>query len=166
MAKKKIKPSTEVIEENTTRQVSNKDFYFAVGRKRESSARVRLHPLVDEEMQVGNRVVKKGDIVINDRPIEEYFRGELYTKLYLEPFRTTNTMNRFATTIKVRGGGLSGQLGAIIHGISRALVKVDPEKFRPILKKRDFLTRDPREKERRKAGQGGRARAKKQSPKR
>ena len=86
--------------------------------------------------------------------------------MYLEPFRTTNTMGRFATSIKVVGGGLSGQLGAVIHGISRALEKVDKEKFRPILKKRGFMKRDPRAKERRKAGRAGKARARKQSPKR
>jgi small subunit ribosomal protein S9 len=75
-------------------------------------------------------------------------------------------MNRFATTIKTSGGGLMGQLDAIVLGISRALEKVDQEKFRPILKKRGFMTRDPRAKQRRKAGFAGKSRAKKQSPKR
>lgn len=133
-------------------------YYEAVGRRKESTARVRFH--------VDNDDVSKGSIVVNGRAVEKYFPGEVSKKMYLEPFRTTNTIGRFAVTIKVEGGGLSGQLGAVIHGLSRALVKVDPEKFRPILKKRGFMTRDPRAKERRKAGYAGKARARKQSPKR
>ena len=99
-------------------------------------------------------------------PCRKLFPGEVFKKMYQEPFRTTNTMSRFAVSIKVKGGGLSGQLGAVIHGISRALEKVDKEKFRPILKKRGFMMRDPRAKQRRKAGFAGKARARKQSPKR
>ncbi|MBI3955888.1 30S ribosomal protein S9 [Candidatus Gottesmanbacteria bacterium] len=133
-------------------------YYEAVGRRREATARVRLY--------VGETEIAKGAILVNGRPVERYFPGEVYKKMYLEPFRTTNTMNRFAVSIKVSGGGLSGQLGAVIHGISWALEKVDKEKFRPILKKRGFMTRDPRAKERRKAGRAGKARARKQSPKR
>ena len=86
--------------------------------------------------------------------------------MYQEPFRTTNTLGRFAVSITTTGGGIFGQLGAAIHGLSRALEKVDKEKFRPILKKRGLMTRDPRKKERRKAGFAGKARARKQSPKR
>lgn len=130
-------------------------YYEAVGRRKTSTARVRLH--IDK--------IEK-EFMVNDRPVDKYFPGEVAKKLYLEPFRTTNTIGRFAVTVKVEGGGLSGQVGAVIHGLSRALIKVEPEKFRPILKKRGFLTRDPRAKERRKAGYAGKARAKKQSPKR
>jgi len=86
--------------------------------------------------------------------------------MYLEPFRTTNTLGRFVVSVRAEGGGLAGQLGATIHGISRALEKVDKEKFRPILKKRGFMKRDPRAKQRRKAGFAGKSRARKQSPKR
>lgn len=130
-------------------------YYEAVGRRKTSTARVRLY--IDK--------IEK-EFMVNGRSVDKYFPGEVAKKLYLEPFRTTNTMGRFSVTVKVEGGGLSGQLGAVVHGLSRALVKVDPEKFRPILKKRGFLTRDPRAKERRKAGYAGKARAKKQSPKR
>lgn len=130
-------------------------YYEAVGRRKTSTARVRLH--IDQ--------IEK-EFMVNGRPVDKYFPGEVAKKLYLEPFRTTNTIGRFAVTVKVEGGGLSGQVGAVIHGLSRALIKVEPEKFRPILKKRGFLTRDPRAKERRKAGYAGKARAKKQSPKR
>jgi small subunit ribosomal protein S9 len=103
---------------------------------------------------------------VNGRPVENYFPGEVLKKMYQEPFRTTNTLSRFAVTIKTTGGGLYGQLGAVIHGISRALEKVDKEKFRPILKKRGFMKRDPRAKQRRKAGFAGKARARRNSPKR
>lgn len=145
---------------------SQPDYYQAVGRRKESTARVRLYTVANGEVKIGNDIIKRGEMIVNRRPIEAYFRGELYTKLYLEPFRTTNTLGRFVTSIKVVGGGISGQLGAVIHGISRALTKVDEAKFKSILRKRGFLTRDPREKERRKAGYAGKARARKQSPKR
>lgn len=157
------KEKKEKIEE--TRQPSA-SYYEAVGRRKESSARVRLYVVPDGSASIGGLSIEKGSIVVNGRPVEHYFPGEIAKKLYLEPFRTTNTVNRFAASVKVTGGGLSGQLGAVIHGVSRALEKVDKEKFRPILKKRGFLTRDPRAKERRKAGFAGKARARKQSPKR
>lgn len=145
---------------------SSPSYYEAVGRRREATARVRLYVVCEGTVKVGDSEVAKGAIVVNGRPSESYFPGDVYKKMYLEPFRTTNTMNRFGISIKVAGGGLSGQLGACLHGISRALEKVDREKFRPILKKRGFMTRDPRAKERRKAGRAGKARARKQSPKR
>ncbi|MBI3385956.1 30S ribosomal protein S9 [Candidatus Gottesmanbacteria bacterium] len=141
-------------------------YYAAVGRRKVASARVRLYVPGGNTMTIRSVEVAKGGIVVNDRPVEKYFPGEVSKKIYLEPFRTTNTIGRFATSVRVTGGGLSGQLAAVVHGLSRALVKVDPEKFRPILKKRGYLTRDPRAKERRKAGYAGKARARKQSPKR
>lgn len=141
-------------------------YYEAVGRRKNATARVRLHVVKDETVTVGEATLKKGDMTVNQRSVEAYFPGEVGKKIYLEPFRTTNTIGRFAVTVLVTGGGPSGQLGAVIHAISRALVKVDKEKFRPILKKRGLLTRDPRKRERRKPGRAGKARAKKQSPKR
>lgn len=129
-------------------------FYQAVGRRKESVARVRL--------QLGG----KGEIIVNGRPVEQYFSGEVSKNAYLAPFRITSTLDRFNVTVKVLGGGLAGQLGAVIHGIARVLEKVDKEKYRPLLKKQGFLTRDARIKERRKAGFAHKARAKKQSPKR
>lgn len=147
-------------------QDASPSYYEAVGRRRTATARVRLYVVKEENVKVGDTQIGKGTIIVNGRPAEQYFPGEVYKKMVQEPFRTTNTMSRFATSIKVAGGGLSGQLGAVIHGISRALEKVDKEKFRPILKKRGFMTRDPRAKQRRKAGFAGKARARKQSPKR
>jgi len=141
-------------------------YYEAVGRRKNASARARLHVVKGDSVTIKSAVLKKGDMTINERPVDVYFPGEVAKKKYLEPFRTTNTIGRFAITIRVTGGGLNGQLGATIHAVSRALVKVDKEKFRPILKKRGLLTRDPRKRERRKAGLAHSARAKKQSPKR
>lgn len=129
-------------------------FYQAIGRRKEATARVRLY--------VGGN----GEIIVNDLPVEKYFPGEVAKIAYLRPFQLTETLGRFKVTVKVEGSGKSGQLGAVIHGIARALEKIDKEKYRPILKKAGLLTRDPRAKERRKAGFAGKARAKKQSPKR
>lgn len=141
-------------------------FYNAIGRRKEAKARVKLFVVSGESITIKDKVLKKGDIYINWRSIDKYFPGETFKRLYLEPFRTTNTLGRFAITALITGGGLSGQVVAFIHGVSRALEKVDKEKFRSILKKRGFLTRDSRTKERRKAGFAQKARAKKQSPKR
>mgnify|MGYP001613882294 CR=1 FL=1 len=141
-------------------------YYEAIGRRKESTARVRLYVVNEAPVVLGGTSLEKGSIVVNGRPVENYFPGEVFKKMYLEPFRTTNTLGRFVVSIKAEGGGLAGQLGAVIHGISRALEKVDKEKFRPILKKRGFMKRDPRAKQRRKAGFAGKSRARKQSPKR
>ncbi len=142
------------------------EFYQAVGRRKESTARVRLYTATKDEVTLGEKKVKKGEMIVNKRRVGEYFAGAVSEKLYMEPFRTTNTAGRFVVSAIISGGGLYGQLGAFIHGVSRALEKVDKDKFRPILKKKNFLTRDPRRKERRKAGNAQKARAKKQSPKR
>ncbi len=143
------------------------EFYQAIGRRKEATARVKLFVVnSDDGITLKDKVLKKGEMLVNYRSIEQYFPGEVSKKLYLEPFRTTNTLGRFSVSALVKGGGLFGQLGAFIHGVTRALEKVDKEKFRPILKKRGFITRDPRTKERRKAGLAQKARAKKQSPKR
>ncbi|KKR88492.1 MAG: 30S ribosomal protein S9 [Candidatus Gottesmanbacteria bacterium GW2011_GWA2_41_12] len=138
--------------------------YQAVGKRKESSARVKL--TLAEEVTIAGVKVKKGDMMVNGKLIAEYFPGEVSLKMYQEPFRTTNTLGRFVVTSVISGGGSAGQLGAFIHGASRALTKVDDDKFRSILKKRSFLTRDPRKKQRRKAGFAQKSRARKQSPKR
>lgn len=162
MAKEEIKKEEKVKE---TKEASI-SYYEAVGRRKVASARARLYVVRDAEVTISGVVVAKGAVIVNGKPAEVYFPGEVNKKMYIEPFRTTNTVNRFAVSIKTVGGGLEGQLDATIHAISRALLKVDEEKFRPILKKRGFLTRDPRAKQRRKAGYAGKSRARKQSPKR
>lgn len=128
-------------------------FNQAVGRRKEAVARVRL-------------VKGQGQLTVNGRPISSYFAGPVYQKMYQKPFELTKTVGLYSGTVKVIGGGLSAQLGAVIHGISKVLVNVDKEKFRPVLKSAGFLTRDARAKERRKYGLAGKARAKKNSPKR
>ncbi len=127
----------------------------AVGRRKTATAVVKL--------VVGKQ--SEQPIVVNGKPINEYWPEAASQAKWLEPFRATNTINRFTGTPVIRGAGPHGQLGAFILAVSRALAASD-EKFRPILKDRGFLTRDPRAKERRKPGLAHKARAGKQSPKR
>lgn len=141
-------------EEVKTKQ-SKKGYIFAVGRRKESVARVRLYANGD-----------KGVITVNGQPVETYFPGSVAKVLYMEPFSLTKTNNAFMVTVKVTGGGKSGQLVSMVHGIARALSSYNKDTFRPILKRKGLLMRDPRVRERRKVGTGGKARRKKQSPKR
>ena len=92
-----------------------------------------------------------GKIVVNGDPIDEYFGSEILKVIINQPFAVTNTVGKYDVEVKVIGGGLSGQAGAIRHGIARALNTANGE-FRPILKSSGFLTRDPRMKERKKYG--------------
>jgi len=112
--------------------------YLGTGRRKKSIARVRLVP--------GN-----GKVTINKRDIEEYFNYETLRVKAKEPMVITGTTGKFDVIVSVKGGGYTGQAGAIRHGIARALLKVEAE-FRPTLKKAGMLTRDPRMKERRKYG--------------
>lgn len=158
----------EIIQPKKTNNKSNKkDYMYATGRRKEAVARVRLYKYVKEDLVWGDMPVKKGEILINEKPITEYFSGIVERHLYTEPLRITNAhQNNYAFTIKVAGGGPAGQLDAVIAGISNVLQKLDPEKYRPILKKNGFLTRDARIRQRRNIGTGGKARRQKQSPKR
>ena len=99
-------------------------------------------------------------------PIQQLFPSLYEKEYYSMPLKLTNSLDRFAVTVQIFGGGKKGQLDALVHGLSRALELVDKETFRPLLKKEGLLTRDPRKKERRKVGKGGKARKAKQSPKR
>ena len=112
--------------------------YYGTGRRKKSIARVYLVP--------GN-----GNITINKRSIDEYFGLETLKVIVRQPLAATETAEKFDVLVNVRGGGYTGQAGAIRHGISRALLQVDGD-FRPVLKKAGFLTRDPRMKERKKYG--------------
>lgn len=128
------------------------DAVSTVGRRKEALARVRL-------------IKGQGQITINGKPVGEYFLGTVFQKLYTRPLEITKTAGKYSISAKVEGGGRVSQLGAFIHGMARAISKAEPE-LRVILKKEGFLTRDARVKERRKYGNAGKARAKKQSPKR
>lgn len=142
-----------------------KDYIFAVGRRREAVARVRLYQEVKTGLFVGENEVKRGDIIVNNKKITDYFSSQIFESMYKEPLKSTNSLEKYAITIAVEGGGPKGQLGAVVHGISRALSEID-EKNRGILKKKGLLTRDPRVRQRRKVGMGGKSRREKQSPKR
>ncbi len=142
-------------------------YYEAVGRRREAVARVRLYITgKDKTATVKTNKIKQGEIIVNDMAYDAMFTGDVEKKRILLPFELTNTLDRFAASVHVSGGGKNGQLEAIIHGISRALCIVDNDENRPLLKEYSLLTRDPRKKERRKVGTGGKARRAKQSPKR
>ena len=117
---------------------NDKPYFYGTGRRKKSVARVRVYP-------------GSGSITINDRDIEEYFGLDTLKLIVRQPLVLTNTAERFNIVTKVNGGGVSGQAGAIRHGISRALLQAGDE-LRPILKKAGFLTRDPRMKERKKYG--------------
>lgn len=117
------------------------DFYSGTGRRKTSVARVWLYEK--------KKRPDLGGIIVNEKPIEEYFSGPQAATKYLRPFQVTVTVGKFVGTIKVEGGGSTGQLDAVTHGIARALEKFDSD-FRPALKKEGLLKRDPREKERKK----------------
>jgi len=156
---------TQQIKKNTKN--GKKDYIFAVGRRKSSVARVRLYQQVKTDLSWGQTPVKKGELLVNQKPIAEYFSGEVSRRIYTEPLRVTNThQQNYAFTIKVVGGGLSGQLQAVVTGIANVLNKLDSDKYRALLKKKGFLTRDARVRERRTVGTGGKSRRKKQSPKR
>ena len=110
----------------------------ATGRRKEAVCRARLLP-------------GSGRFEINGRPIEDYFKSATHRMLITEPLRVTSTEGRYDVVAKLEGGGVSGQAGALRHAIARSLAEMDPD-LRAVLKKAGFLTRDAREKERRKYG--------------
>ena len=143
------------------------NYYEAVGRRKQSVARVRLYlPKKKGEVLVNKLNIKAGEIYINGKSLEKSALKS-YEKNFLSlPLTLTKNQDRFAISILVSGGGTTGQLDAMVHGIARALEIVDKEAYRPTLKANGLLTRDPRKKETRKVGTGGKARRMKQSPKR
>lgn len=145
---------------------TKKDYFYAVGRRKQSSARVRIYSSLKEDQKWDDQPVSKDQILVNGMPIEKYFPGPLQKAKYLSPLLLTNTLGKYAVTVKVEGGGKAGQLDALILGLSRALALVNREKNRSVLKAKKLLKVDARVRERRKVGTGGKARRKKQSPKR
>lgn len=114
--------------------------YWGTGRRKKAIARVRLLP-------EGN-----GEITINKRSIDEYFGLETLKLIVKQPLTLTDTLTKFDIVVNVYGGGFTGQAGAIRHGITRALVVANADEYKAKLKRAGFLTRDPREKERKKYG--------------
>lgn len=113
--------------------------YYGTGRRKSSIARVYLVP-------------GTGKITINKRDIDEYLVLETLRTIVRQPLVITETTDKYDVLVNVHGGGFTGQAGAIRHGIARALLEVDSEEYRPVLKKAGLLTRDPRMKERKKYG--------------
>ena len=120
-------------------------YFYGTGRRKKSVARVRVYP-------------GTGSITINDRDIDDYFGLETLKLIVRQPLVLTGTGEKFDIVCRVNGGGVTGQAGAIRHGLSRALLLFD-EELRPTLKKAELLTRDPRMKERKKYGLKGARRA-------
>ena len=116
-----------------------KTYFYGTGRRKSSVARVRIVP-------------GTGVITVNGRDIDDYFGLETLKLVVRQPFTVTNTLGKFDVICKVNGGGISGQAGAVRHGIARALTQADEAAYRPSLKKAGLLTRDPRMKERKKYG--------------
>jgi small subunit ribosomal protein S9 len=141
--KTKVKPA---------KQSKPKDYIFAVGRRKEASARIRLFN-------------GKGENTVNGKPMKDYFPGAVNAYIFTQAMKTVDVSDKHYVTVKVAGGGIQGQVEAVSLGIARALEKSKKE-HRPALKKAGLLSRDPRVRERRKVGTGGKARRKKQSPKR
>ena len=113
--------------------------YYGTGRRKSSVARVYLVP-------------GTGKVTINKKDMDEYFGYDTLKVIARQPLELTSTADKFDVLVNVHGGGYTGQAGAIRHGISRALLEVDSDEYRPALKKAGFLTRDPRMKERKKYG--------------
>ena len=155
--KKVIKPSVskskKVAKQVQEFETPKGTYLEAVGRRKVATARVRIY-------EAG------GDFVVNNQIAGDYFANiKNSPALYNRPFEVTSTKGKFAVTVKVSGSGVRAQLDAVTHGIARALVKYDPE-LKTFLRQAGLLTRDDRMKETRKIGMGGKARRKRQSPKR
>ncbi|MBQ3093694.1 MAG: 30S ribosomal protein S9 [Clostridia bacterium] len=118
---------------------NTRPFFYGTGRRKKSVARVRLY-------------AGTGKVTINDRDIDDYFGLETLKLIVRQPLELTGTTDKFDIECRVGGGGVTGQAGAIRHGVSRALLQYNADELRPLLKKAGFLTRDPRMKERKKYG--------------
>jgi small subunit ribosomal protein S9 len=139
MIEKKTKKTTSVEEEEKKETTKGKKYIEAVGRRKEAVARVRLFK-------------DKPGFIINEKTMEQYFPLERHRQKILSPLKLTDLENNFLISVKTKGGGLLGQAEAIRLGISRCLVKIDEKKFKSILRKKGFLTRDSRVVERKKYG--------------
>ncbi|OGV90434.1 30S ribosomal protein S9 [Microgenomates group bacterium RIFCSPHIGHO2_01_FULL_45_11] len=143
----------EVKEQRKVKRSPKKNFTFAVGRRKTATARVRLYR-------------GAGDNLVNNQPASAYFPGMVAAKMYEKPLELSQTTGKYYFSAYVEGSGKKGQLTAVVHGVARALARVDTVNYRSILKKAGLLTRDSRMKESRTVGTGGKARRQKQSPKR
>jgi small subunit ribosomal protein S9 len=118
--------------------MATQPYFHGTGRRKTSVARVRLF-------------AGDGAVIVNGKPVDQYFTRDLYRHVLEHAFRVSETLGKFNTTVRVEGGGVTGQAEAIRHGIARALCRAD-EEYRPLLSKAGLLTRDSRERERKKYG--------------
>src|SRR3989339_592378 len=135
------------------RSSSGRNYIPAIGRRKRAVARVRL-------------IKGKEPMMINNLPAAAYFPGLVNQKLLQEPLRLSELLEKYTATVRVVGSGMTSQLLAVLHGLARAIVKLNSEKYNPRLKAAGFLRRDPRKRQRRQVGTGGKSRRQKQSPKR
>ncbi len=159
---KKTKAKVEDKKSKAGNKVEKKkeEEYWATGKRKEAIARVKLIP-----QKKGKKGAAEADlIIVNHKQMENYFPLFRWQRIIKQPLVLTNSLNKYKIVVNVKGGGALGQAGAVRQGLSRVLAKAD-EQLRPILKKEGFLTRDSRQKERKKYGQKG-ARAKFQFTKR
>ncbi len=119
--------------------MADRNFFYGTGRRKKAVARVRLYH-------------GKGEIEVNGKSFEDYFPMETLRYIVMQPLNTCDASGLYDIKVNVQGGGISGQSGAVRHGIARALVEADAEQYKAKLKKAGFLTRDPRAKERKKYG--------------
>ncbi len=149
------------------KKTKNLQYFEGLGRRKEAVAQVRLYMAgKDKIVTLKGIKMKLGEVYINNKPAGLIFPSAYERSVYLAPLKIIKSEDRYAITILVNGGGRSGQLDAISLGMARAILKIDKENYRLILKKAGLFTRDSRTRERRKVGTGGKARRKKQSPKR
>ena len=124
-------------DEAVFKDYNKRPYFYGTGRRKKSVARVRLYQ-------------GTGSVIVNGRELDEYFGLETLKLIVRQPLTLTGTLDKFDIECRVAGGGVTGQAGAIRHGIARALLQYNSEELRPALKKAGFLTRDPRMKERKK----------------
>ncbi len=149
-----------MVAEKTKKLTTKANYTYAVGRRKTANARVRIYKSKSVPGMDGVQ------LTVNGKPAEQYFPGETAKAAYRKPFILTETLTKMSASVVVAGSGKTGQLDAVIHGIARALALLDRDAFRATLKTAGLLTRDPRTRQRRMIGTGGKARRAKQSPKR
>lgn len=148
----KVKPVTKP-KSVVTASVKVKKYTQTIGRRKSATAKARVFE-------------GKQEIIVNDKPISTYWSQPGLASLYLRPFIVTDTLGKFTATVKIVGSGINGQIGAFNHAIAHALATINADLYKKPLRDAGLITRDPRMKESRKVGQAGKARKKKQSPKR
>lgn len=145
---------------------SNVTYYEGVGRRKTAVARVRVYSTKKGTVVIGETTYKAGSFVVDSKPLHEVFLSKAHQIDCMRPLVVSDAASQYVVLVKVYGGGLSGQVDAISHGLARALVTIPSQDLRLKLRTEGLLTRDSRTRERRMVGTGGKSRRLKQSPKR